>query len=95
MKDVPAGLECYKRTPEFTELTVPEGLLRHHTTKAGVWGRIVVSEGRLLYRMLEPVLEELLLEPGRCGVVEPGVAHEVRPQGAVRFHVEFLRQPGA
>ena len=59
MKALPANVFPYKRTPEFTESTVPAGLLRSHDTKDGVWGKIVVLEGTLLYRILEPAREEL------------------------------------
>jgi len=91
MKPLPKSLVPYKRTPDFTEETVPAGLLRRHTTKAGVWGRICVLEGELLYRILEPTFEHHVLEPGCDGVVEPNVPHEVEPEGPVRFYVEFLR----
>lgn len=93
MKPLPSDAAPHRRTPDFTEATVPAGLLRSHTTKAGVWGRIHVVEGSLRYRILEPSVEEHVLEPGRDGVVEPGVAHEVEPLGPVRFFVEFLRRP--
>jgi hypothetical protein len=52
-----------------------------------------VLEGSLRYRILEPALEEHVLTPGRPGIVEPGVPHEVEPLGNVRFYVEFLRAP--
>ena len=91
MKPLPTNVVAYKRTAEFTEATVPAGLLRSHTTKSGVWGRICVVEGRLRYRILEPVVEEHVLTPGSDGVVEPEVPHEVAPSGPVRFFVEFLR----
>jgi tellurite resistance-related uncharacterized protein len=89
MKSMPSGVEPYKRTPEFTSETVPAGLRSSHRTKEGVWGRIVVLEGRLRYRILEPAVEEVELSPGVEGVVEPTVPHEVEPLGAVRFYVEF------
>lgn len=91
MKALPANVAPYQRTPDFTESSVPRGLLHSHNTKAGVWGKIVVLDGALIYRILEPVLEELLLSAGDCGIVEPTVKHEVEPQGRVRFHVEFYR----
>ena len=91
MKDLPDGVEAYKRTPDFTESTVPAGLLRSHHTKPGVWGVIRVLEGELLYRILEPGVEEHVLAPGVDGIVEPEVAHEVEPRGPVRFYVEFRR----
>jgi len=93
VKPLPEDATAHRRTAEFTEATVPAGLLRRHTTKARVWGRIRVLEGRLRYRILEPEVEEHVLEPGRDGVVEPQVPHEVEPIGAVRFFVEFLRRP--
>jgi tellurite resistance-related uncharacterized protein len=91
MKHLPPGVSAYKRTPEFTRDTIPAGLLKSHSTKEGVWGKIVVLEGRLRYRILEPRLEELELGPESAGVVEPTIKHEVAPVGAVRFYVEFFR----
>ncbi|HET8883234.1 MAG TPA: DUF1971 domain-containing protein, partial [Solimonas sp.] len=49
MKPLPSDVLAYKRTPEFTEQTVPPGLLHEHQTKASVWAKIVVLEGRLQY----------------------------------------------
>lgn len=90
MKSLPENAKEYKRTPSFTEDTIPKGILRSHTTKAGTWGKIVVEEGKLLYRILEPELEEIELTPEKYGVVEPQVPHEVEPLGKVKFHVEFM-----
>jgi tellurite resistance-related uncharacterized protein len=92
MKSLPTNVFPYKRTPEFTESTVPAGLLRSHHTKHGVWGKIIVLEGTLLYRILEPEIEEILLSTDRFGVVEPAVRHEVVPSAGVRFCVEFHRE---
>jgi tellurite resistance-related uncharacterized protein len=83
---------AYRRTPEFSESTIPAALRRHHATKAGVWARIHVIEGSLRYRILEPAGSEYILTPERPGVVEPEVPHEVEAIGGVRFYVEFLRR---
>lgn len=91
MKILPSNLVAYKRTAEFTADSVPPALLRNHNTKAGVWAKIVVLEGSLLYRILEPTVEEVALTPERHGVVEPTVMHEVVPRRGVRFYVEFFR----
>ena len=48
-------------------------------------------EGRLRYRILEPVIKEFELSPGTPGIVEPEVLHEVEPHGPVRFRVDFYR----
>ncbi len=91
---LPPDVRPYKRTGEFTEATVPAGLLRAHDTKPGVWGLIQVLEGRLAYRVTDPrrpASETVLTPDGEPGVVEPTILHEVEPQGAVRFYVEFHR----
>ena len=93
MKNLPPNVVPYQRTREFSESTVPDALLRRHTTKPGTWGHIRVLEGSLRYRILEPVPEEHVLTPEQPGVVEPEVPHEVQPLGPVRFFVEFLRAP--
>lgn len=110
MKQLPDTAVPYRRTSEFDEQSVPAGLLRAHSTKAGVWGRIRVLEGRLLYRILpdagsgdsagdsqgpgQPGGEEVELVPGTDGVIEPTALHQVEPLGRVRFFVEFLAPDG-
>jgi tellurite resistance-related uncharacterized protein len=91
MRELPDHIQAYKRSPTFTEISVPAGLLKAHSTKPGSWGKIVVLEGQLRYRILEPVLEEVVLSAEKHGVVEPTVPHEVEPLGAVSFYVEFYR----
>ncbi|MDP3670782.1 MAG: DUF1971 domain-containing protein [Telluria sp.] len=91
MKALPEGLTHYKSTAEFTENSIPAALLRSHSTAPDVWGRIKIIEGALLYRMLEPTLEELVLTPAQAGIVEPRALHEVAVLGPVRFCVEFHR----
>lgn len=91
MKQLPADVVPYKRTPEFTEETIPAGLLSAHQTKESVWARIVVLEGQLQYTINEPEREVIILSRERHGVVEPTVLHEVKPLGKVRFYVEFHR----
>lgn len=95
MKQLPADVTPYKRTPTFTADSIPAGLLKAHRTKAGTWGKIIIHSGRLLYRILEPDFEEVQLSPERYGVVEPTMLHEVQTDGDVEFHVEFQALPTA
>ncbi|WP_337186358.1 DUF1971 domain-containing protein [Phenylobacterium sp.] len=97
--ELPTTARPYRRTDVFTESTVPAGLLKAHTTKAGAWALIHVLEGRLAYRIVDPrrPASETTLTPGTPpGVVEPTILHEVEPLGPVRFYVEFhrLEEPG-
>ncbi len=90
MKSLPDNVVAYKRTPEFDESSIPTGLLNNHQTKEGVWGKIVVVSGKLLYTIQEPV-EESLLESDKYGVVEPTVLQQVKPMGHVDFFVEVYQ----
>lgn len=90
MKSLPDQVVSYKQTPEFSESTIPAGLLKHHQTKAGVWGKIVVLNGNLLYT-IEQLFEEIVLDSNSFGVVEPAVLHQVKPLGPVSFYVEFYQ----
>jgi tellurite resistance-related uncharacterized protein len=92
---LPPGLEPYKRTSSFTEVSVPAGLLNDHSTKGGTWGLIHVEEGRLRYVVRDPRRDpgDFILTPDtEAGVVEPTILHRVEPLGAVCFHVEFWRE---
>lgn len=85
---LPSTAREYRRTPTFTEETLPAALRSEHRLKPGTWGRIVVEMGELEYHVRGRMQ---LLGPGRDGVVEPEVVHRVEPRGAVRLHVEFWR----
>jgi len=86
----PDDVVPYKRTPDFTETTIPAGLLKAHSTKAGVWAKIHVQQGQLRFRDIEAGGESLLAE-GTHALIFPQALHEVAPAGPVRFHVEFYR----
>ena len=91
IKRIPESVSAYNKTPEFTESSVPDGLLNNHQTKAGVWGKIVVLAGELEYTIVEPTEQVIRLSPSNFGVVEPTVLHHVKPLGPVLFYVEFYR----
>jgi len=89
---LPAGCVATRRTPVFTQDTVPSALLGAHETKDGTWVVIHVLEGKLRY-CIEASASESVLEPDQPGVIEPQVRHHVEPVGPVRFYMEFHRAP--
>ena len=93
---LPDGLERTRRTPDFTEQTVPAALLADHNLKEGSWGLIHVEAGQLRYHVTDSRREALtvVLTPETPpAVIEPTILHHVEPLGDVRFHVEFWRVP--
>jgi tellurite methyltransferase len=89
--ELPASFVAYQRTAEFNEATIPPALRRDHSTKVGVWAKIVVLDGRLRY-VVGALHGDFELSQSRHGVVVPEVAHHVEPIGPVRFYVEFYRR---
>lgn len=84
----PDGLAPYRRTPDFTEATIPPGLLKAHATKHGVWGKLHVIAGTLKFLDLVSG-EQRALSVGIHPLIFPEELHEVEPCGPVRFFVEF------
>lgn len=90
--ELPDHFIPYKRTAEFNEESVPAALKKDHSTKTGVWAKITVIRGKLLYRV--PSLEkETELSVDRVGIVLPEVLHNVEPVGSASFFVEFYKAP--
>lgn len=100
MKTPPDGVVKYSQVPPpqrdpFTTSSIPKGLLREHTTKAGTWGVIRVISGRLLYTITEPVLSNYELDAEKAGIIEPQVKHQIKAlSDDLAFVVEFYRYPG-
>lgn len=89
MAILPENVVAYKQTPVFDEKTIPAALLHSHNTKAGVWGKIHILEGELMYRTLEPATEQIVDKDTSCIIIRPQELHEVELRGPVLFYVEF------
>lgn len=90
--ELPDSFIPYKKTPIFTEESLPTSLKNDHSTKAGVWAKIIVTEGKLRYRV-DTLETDVELSLGKSGIVVPEVLHSVVPLGMVRFFVEFYKEP--
>jgi tellurite resistance-related uncharacterized protein len=85
---LPDGVRPYRRTPVFTEATMPAGLKADHSTKPGIWGLVTVLEGQLRLTFLDTG-ERHLLGPDTPGIVAPERPHRAEPDGPVRFTIDF------
>jgi tellurite methyltransferase len=91
MPRIPEAAAEYKRTAIFDATTTPAGLRKSHRTKAGVWGQIVVLEGRVLYVIEDQEDAAFILNPDVPGGIAPEAPHHVEPYDDARFFVRFLR----
>lgn len=90
---LPDHVRPYRRTPVFTEATMPAALKAEHSTKPGVWGLVTVLEGQLRLTFLDTG-EHHLLDAQTPGVVAPERPHRAEPLGPVRFTIDFCAAAG-
>jgi tellurite resistance-related uncharacterized protein len=103
MPQLPTDVIQYSQVPKegkvFTATTIPKGLLKEHTTRAGTWGVINVSKGKLEYKITSDPNHPLVFElspDDNHGIIEPQRLHQVRAlSDDVEFVVEFHRLPGS
>ncbi len=86
------GQTPYRTTPVFTNETLPDGLRRAHSTKAGVWGLLKVLKGSIRYVVEESGAQQLVAAPGIV-VIVPQQLHCVEPIGQMEMQVEFYHAP--
>jgi hemoglobin len=82
----------YRLTPVFSNDTLPEGLRRAHSTKAGVWGLLKVLKGTILYALEETGECQMVQAPGTVMIL-PQQLHSVEPQGDMEMQVDFYHEP--
>ena len=90
--EFPGNFIPYKKTPVFTEKSLPSGLKNDHSTKTGVWGKIILTEGTLQYRV-NSLKTDTVLSPNETGIILPEILHSVALLGPVKFYVEFYKEP--
>lgn len=88
---LPNGIQKYAESPVFTEASTPEKLTTAHDTKAGVWGKLIVSKGALEFVVPGPPETSEKIRADEFAVIEPTVPHHVRLAGPVEFQIEFYR----
>ncbi len=88
--ELPEEVISYRQTPGFTERSLSAGLKQDHPTKAGVWAKIVVTEGMLRYR-IDLLDVDMKLCTDRFGIVLPEVHHQVVFLATAPFFLAFCR----
>lgn len=91
--ELPADLVLARTTELFDNDSVPAGLLRAHRTAGGVWGRLVVRQGSLVFVFEDQADHPVTITEGGHVVIPPARLHHVELTGPAAFVVEFYRSP--
>lgn len=94
MKEMPPKAILHSRSPgegEYYDQDFIPSIARFlkQQNKPDTWGKIIVTEGKLMYRILEPQVLEFTLTPDLPGIVELQAPHEILMLGDAKFFVEL------
>lgn len=92
---MPGGLRLARTTPMFDEESVPERLLAAHRIADGVWGRLVVHSGALVFAFEDDRTSPYRVEAGESIDIPPRRPHRLILDDPVRFQIEFHRAADA
>jgi len=90
---MPDGLELARSTPQLDQETVPAGLLKAHRIASGVWGRLVVHSGELVFRFEDELITRHHITAGEHFDIPPDRPHHLIANNPVSFVVEFYKAP--
>ena len=91
---LPTGLVLARTTDVFDNTTVPKGLLRAHQVAEGVWGRLVVHSGEIVFVFEDQPDQPIVVAADETVVIPPRRLHHVEMDGPASFAVEFHRAAG-
>lgn len=95
MSNMPTTLVADHRTEVYTEESMPDEIRSSQGIEANTWAMVRVLKGRIILRTHGDDAREEDLSPAAPGIIEPQVPHELEPEGAVEFYVQYFREPGA
>ncbi|MBI1181371.1 MAG: DUF1971 domain-containing protein [Alphaproteobacteria bacterium] len=90
MVEMPDTVRAYQKTQIFTDRTTPGMMKNDHRVRSGVWAKIVVQKGEVVYEIPERD-ETATLTPDAPGVIEPLVTHRILPKPGSKFYLEYYR----
>ena len=88
---IPTGYERTRTTPIFDYLTVPAGLLSAHRVADGVWGRLVVHTGEVVFIFEDQPDAPIFVRGGGHVDIPPARPHHIELDEPATFAVEFYR----
>ncbi|MEN3973779.1 DUF1971 domain-containing protein [Emcibacter sp. SYSU 3D8] len=90
MQEIPDTVRPYQKTQVYTDKTTPGMMKNDHRVRSGVWAKIVVQKGEVVYEIPERN-EQVTVTAEAPAVIEPVVMHRILPQAGSRFYLEYYR----
>ena len=90
MQELPDTVRAYQKTPVYTDKTTPGMMKNDHRVRSGVWAKIVVQKGEVIYEVPEKN-QSVTVTPDAPGIIEPVVMHRILPKVGAKFYLEYYR----
>ncbi|WP_230656306.1 DUF1971 domain-containing protein [Psychrobacter sp. I-STPA10] len=95
---IPSHWRVKRSTPFFTKDNIPEALLTHHNTAAGIFGQICVMQGVVTFygfaseEATEPE-KTIIIKAGEFATTPPQYWHRVELSDDAQFNINFWADP--
>jgi tellurite resistance-related uncharacterized protein len=93
--ELPAGLEYVRTTEVFDHQRHPAGLRRAHRVATGVWARLAVHSGELVFVFEDQPGHPYRVATGDTVAIPPGRRHHLEIDLPVTFSLEFYQEGAA
>ncbi len=91
--DLPEGCDAYRSLGPFTAETVPAGLRKAHSLKAGCWGVLKVEDGAVNFVWEDTAKGAAVrLQAGDSILIPPGRLHHLDLDSAVTLGITFYQR---
>ncbi len=90
MQELPEAVQAYQKTQIYTDKTTPGMMKNDHRVRSGVWAKIVVQKGEVIYEIPDRN-EQTSVTPESPAIIEPLVTHRILPQAGSKFYLEYYR----
>lgn len=97
---IPAHWQIQRSTVFFTKENVPNALLSHHNTAAGVFGQLCVMEGSVTYygfadgQATTPEIVHVI-RAGQFATSPPQYWHRIELSEDAQFNINFWSEPNS
>lgn len=88
--ELPDNVRLVRTSQEWSDETLPPGLLRRHRLAETTWGLLRVLDGRLAFSMACTPPIEIELGAGASQAIPPSIPHQIGLIGPVRCAIDFL-----
>ena len=90
MQELPEAVQAYQKTQVYTDKTTPGMMKNDHRVRSGVWAKIVVQKGEVIYEIPDRN-ESATATPETPVIIEPLVTHRILPKAGAKFYLEYYR----